>query len=336
MITSPVDTIVEEQNRQRQGRELILASREFAVEDRRKSWWHTIFSLLLMLTSFSLTYYNIHWAAKAVFSLFTGLLIVKFFVIYHDYQHKAILKDSQVGKMVMTLFGILVLVPSTIWTRTHNHHHDNNSKLSNSGIGSYPLLSKEDFNSLSRKERFVYLASRHPLTILFGYVTLFILDFNVKSMLLSPKKHWDSIIALLIHFGIGTGIYYFGGVSTLFLSWIIPFVVAHALGAYLFYVQHNFPSASFRETKEWEYTGAALDSTSFLKMSPLMNWLTGDIGYHHVHHVNHHIPFYRLREAMSKMPELQNPKTTTLNPKDVFACLRLKVWDPEKGEMTGL
>lgn len=336
MIETPVDTNVEEVHRKRQGRELILASREFATEDPRISWFHTITSLLLMLASFGLTYFNFHWVGKLAFSVLTGFLVVKFFVIYHDYQHKAILKNSKAGKLLMTLFGILVLVPSTIWTRTHNHHHDNNSKLSNSGIGSYPLLSKADFEKLSKRERFIYLASRHPLTIMFGYITLFILDFNVKSMFLSPKKHWDSIIALVLHIGIGGVVYYYLGATTLLLSWIIPFVVAHALGSYLFYVQHNFPGASFKKTKEWEYTGAALDSTSFLKMSGFMNWMTGDIGYHHVHHVNHHIPFYRLKEAMSKLPELQNPKTTTLSPKDILASLRLKVWDPEKGEMTGV
>ncbi len=317
-------------------RELVLESRKFAVEDVKKSWYHTISTLILLLLSFAASYYAFHWSLKAGFSVITGLLMIKFFVIYHDYQHEAILKNSKLGKLIMTIFGIFILAPPNIWKRTHDHHHNNNSKLSNSGIGSYPLLSKIEFQKLTKKEKLKYLAARHPLTIFCGYITLFILDFNVKSIVISPKKHWDSFIALIVHVAIGVAIYNFGGVSALFLTWIIPFVIANGIGSYLFYAQHNFPDATFKNNKEWDYFKAAIDSTSFLVMNPVMNWFTGNIGYHHVHHVNHNIPFYRLKEAMKQIKELQNPKTTTLKPKDIYACLRLKVWDSELGKMTAL
>ncbi|MTI40175.1 fatty acid desaturase [Fulvivirga lutimaris] len=317
-------------------RELILASRKYAKEDVRKSWNYTISTTLFLALSFVASFYAPHWSLKLLFGVVAGLFMVRFFVIYHDYQHEAILKKSKLGKFVMTLFGIFILAPTNIWKRTHDHHHNNNSKLSNSGIGSYPLLSKKDFNKLTKKERVKYLAARHPLTIFFGYITLFILDFNVKSIVISPRKHWDSFIALIFHIAMAVTVYYYGGILALACTWILPFVVANGLGAYLFYAQHNFPDATFRYNKEWEYTNAAINSTSFLVMNPVMNWFTGNIGYHHVHHVNHHIPFYRLKEAMSEIKELQNPKTTTLKPKDIIACLRLKVWDCEKGKMTAL
>ena len=141
------------------------------------------------------------------------------------------------------------------------------------------------------------------------------------------------MIALLLHFSIGFLLLYFLGWQTLLISWILPFLIANGLGSYLFYAQHNFPDATFKEADDWDYANAALQSTSFMTMGTLMNWFTGNIGYHHVHHINHRIPFYRLKEAMTGMPELQNPKTTSLNPRDVIACLRLKFWDPKKGEM---
>ena len=121
----------------------------------------------------------------------------------------------------------------------------------------------------------------------------------------------------------------------MFLNWILPFFTLHGFGAYLFFAQHNFPGAEFEEGKEWDYSNAAIKSTSFLVMSPVMTWITANIGYHHVHHVNHRIPFYRLKEAMENTPELQNPITTTLSIKDVIACLKLKVWDSEKRELVG-
>ncbi|NJN42808.1 MAG: fatty acid desaturase [Flammeovirgaceae bacterium] len=309
---------------------------EYTKEDKAKSWLHLVSTLVFLVLALLGTYYNFQFLLKLVFSVIAGLFIVKSFVIYHDYQHHAILKKSKLAKWIMTAFGIFVLAPSSIWKRTHDHHHQNNSKLSNSGIGSFPLLSKKKFEELPSTKQFLYLATRHPITIFSGYITLFIYDFNINSLMRSPKNHWDSAVALILHIAMGAYLFYLGGIVTLLISWVIPFVIANGLGAYLFYAQHNFPGATFDENENWKYTKAAIDSTSFLVMNPVMNWFTGNIGYHHVHHVNHHIPFYRLKEAMRNMPELQNPKTTTLHPMDMIACLKLKVWDPEKGMMTGL
>ncbi len=105
------------------------------------------------------------------------------------------------------------------------------------------------------------------------------------------------------------------------------------LGAYLFYAQHNFPGVVFRSNKDWNYSKAALESSSYMVMNPVMQWITANIGYHHIHHLNARIPFYRLPEAMKHIPELQRATTTRLTPSDVVACLKLKVWDPEQNRM---
>jgi acyl-lipid omega-6 desaturase (Delta-12 desaturase) len=117
------------------------------------------------------------------------------------------------------------------------------------------------------------------------------------------------------------------------LGWILPFAITFGMGAYLFYCQHNFPGATFRENHEWTYDNAALSSTSYMVMSPAMNWFTGNIGYHHVHHLNSRIPFYRLLEAMKDMPELQNVGKTSWRISDMIDCFQLKLWDPENGKM---
>src|SRR5206468_12958383 len=116
----------------------------------------------------------------------------------------------------------------------------------------------------------------------------------------------------------------------------LPYFIAFALGSYLFYAQHNFPGVTFYENKNWVYEKAALESSSYMKMNPLMAWLTGNIGYHHIHHLNARIPFYRLAEVMEHFPELQNCKVTSLAFKDVKACLQLKVWDPDQNKMIGI
>jgi omega-6 fatty acid desaturase (delta-12 desaturase) len=131
-------------------------------------------------------------------------------------------------------------------------------------------------------------------------------------------------------------ILYFLGVTTFLLAWVTPFFIMAGMGSYLFYSQHNFPGASFKENKDWTYVGAALDSTSFLQMSPVMNWFTANIGYHHIHHINSRIPFYRLPEVMAAIPEFSKVSTTTFNLKDVIDCFQLKLWDEEKEDMITL
>ncbi|NOT76354.1 MAG: fatty acid desaturase [Cyclobacteriaceae bacterium] len=321
----------------RTGKELIAASKEFACENRLRSWAEVLFTIVLagvFLVATALTFIP-SWG-HIIMSIAAGLTYMRIFVIYHDYQHRAILQRSQVAEWLMKLVGIYMLAPETIWKRTHEHHHNNNSKLTISGIGSYPTVSKERFKSLTKSERRIYLINRHPLTILLGYFTLFTYWLNLKSFVQSPSKHMDSLASLLLHWGMGFATYYYLGFEAFILVWWLPFFIAFSMGSYLFYSQHNFPGAKFRENKDWSYDNAALASTSFMKMNPIMHWFTADIAYHHVHHLNSRIPFYRLREAMKSMPELKNVAKTSLSPVDMWKCFRLKVWDPEKEEMITL
>jgi omega-6 fatty acid desaturase (delta-12 desaturase) len=236
----------------------------------------------------------------------------------------------------MKAIGIYLLAPEAIWKRTHEHHHNNNSKLTMTGIGSYPTISKTRYLGLKKSEKFIYLVNRHPLTIILGYFTLFIYWLNLKSFFQSPTKHLDSLLALVLH---GTGaflIWNFLGFDVFIFSWFLPFLLAFGMGSYLFYCQHNFPGAKFCENHDWTYVNAALASTSLMPMNPVMQWFTGNIGYHNVHHVNSRIPFYRLMEAFNSMPELKNTPTTSWNPVEMVRCFQLKLWDAEQDKMITL
>lgn len=262
--------------------------------------------------------------------------MVRLFVIYHDHQHNAILSKSKVAKHFMTAWGVFAITPTSIWTHSHNHHHNHNSKLRSAHIGSYPVMTKERWLRASNRERMKYLAMRHPLTILFGYFSIFLFGMCIVPALTDTKDHKDSLVALILHI-----LLYVLAISTIGLlgalfTITIPFSLACALGAYLFYIQHNFPTVIFKENDGWTYEGAALESSSYCKMSPIMHYFTGNIGYHHIHHLNSKIPFYRLPEVYKKMPELQNAKTTTLLPREVFRCLSLKVWDGDTQRLVPL
>lgn len=319
-----------------QGKQLILATKPFAKENRAKSWFLTLSTLFLLILALVGTVYNYHWILKIFCSIMAGLLIVRMFVIYHDHQHKAILDKSPLANIIFTLFGFYVLAPTGIWSASHDYHHKNNSKLFSASIGSYPIYTKQKFEKLSRGEQIHYLFIRHPLTITFGYIFTFMYGMCIKSIINRFSKNVDSLIALIVHFAYQFAVIYLLGWQTWILLCLIPHLISGAMGSYLFYAQHNFPNVTFAGNEEWTYEGAALDSSSFMELNPFMRWVTANIGYHHIHHMNARIPFYRLPEVYDAIPELRNAKRTSLKPKDVIACFKLKVWDFENQKMVGV
>lgn len=321
----------------RTGKELIEASKHFTGEDRRQSWLELGITLCLVIPVFALLFFaQVPLVLRLAASFVCSLLYVRLFVIYHDYQHNAILQRSALASVIMKSIGIFLLAPQQIWKRSHDYHHNHNSKLTISGIGSYPTICKNRYLSLTKQQRAIYLLNRHPLTVILGYFTLFIYWLNLKSFTESPKKHMDSLLALVLHFSGGIATWYFLGGLTFTIAWFLPFFMAFGIGSYLFYCQHNFPGAQFRENHDWKYDHAALASTSFMKMNKVMHWFTGNIGFHHVHHLNSRIPFYRLPEVMNQMPELQQVGTTNWSLLEVYRCFRLKLWDPDRSRMISL
>jgi len=320
----------------RSGKELILASKAYTKDDSVRSWWETSLTLLLLIGSLTASFMPFPLFVRVLCSLSTAFLYVRIFVIYHDYQHHAILQKSPLATFIMKAVGLYLLTPQNVWKRSHDHHHTHNSKLTMHGIGSYPTISKQVFLKLSKTHQWLYLLNRHPLTVLLGYFTLFIYWLNIKSFMQSPRKHMDSLFSLLFHFAASVAVYYFLGATTFWIAWFSPFLIAFGMGSYLFYCQHNFPNAKFYEHQDWEYDEAALHSTSFMVMNPVMQWLTGNIGFHHVHHLNSRIPFYRLPKVMKEMPELHNPETTSWHPFDIWKCFELKLWDAENDKMITL
>ena len=320
----------------RTGKEIILATKPYALDSSVRSWWHILSTVFLLVGALAGTLWNFHLAGKIVCSVLAGLLYLRFFVIYHDQQHQAILPHSRLAEGLMRIFGILILSPSSVWKSSHNHHHNHNSKLRGSHIGSYPIMTKAQYLKAPKAERFKYLFMRHPLTILFGYIFVFQYGMCLYPSFTKLRENYDCLIAFVVHVLLAVAITWFLGWPALLLTLVIPHFIASAIGSYLFYAQHNFPGVSFSDSAGWSYDKAALESSSYMKTGPILAWFTANIGYHHLHHLNSHIPFYRLPEVVAAIPELQTPKITTLHPMEIIRCLRLKVWDAEAQRMVRL
>jgi acyl-lipid omega-6 desaturase (Delta-12 desaturase) len=311
-------------------------TKPYARDSSWRSWWCILSTTFLLAAAIAGTLPILPTPWRIVCSGLSGLLLVRLFIIYHDQQHHAILPKSRLAAILMRFLGICIICPNAIWRSSHDYHHSHNCKLRSAHIGSFPIMTSEQYRQTSPGGRFLYLFMRHPLTILFGYVSVFLFGMVIFPFFKSPRKNFDSVPAFLVHGAVATLLVVCFGWLGLALTLLLPFLIAGALGAYLFYAQHNFPGVILKDNKGWTFEGAALESSSYLKTNPLMAWFTANIGYHHIHHINHRVPFYRLPELYRDIPEFHLARTTSLHPRDVLRCLRLKVWCVETQRMVGV
>jgi omega-6 fatty acid desaturase (delta-12 desaturase) len=311
-------------------------TKTYARDYSWKSWWCILSTTFLLAAAVTGTFPIWPMPLRIVCSGLAGLLILRLFVIYHDQQHRAILPRSRLAAILMRLLGICLICPSAVWRSSHDYHHSHNCKLRSANIGSFPIMTRDQYRKTLFTERLLYLFMRHPLTILFGYITVFLFGMVILPFFNAPRKNMDSVPALLLHVALAIWLAVHFGWLALALTMFLPFLIAGALGAYLFYAQHNFPGVILKDKEGWTFEGAALESSSYLKTNPLMAWFTANIGYHHIHHLNHRIPFYRLPETYRAIPELRHARTTSLNPFEIFRCLRLKVWCVQTQRMVGV
>jgi omega-6 fatty acid desaturase (delta-12 desaturase) len=319
-------------------RELIERTRPYAIEDKPQSWRAVISTLVFqagaLAAAFAQPVGPLGWGIRVLASVTAGMLIVRMFILFHDFQHGALLRGSKLAKAILNSYAVLVvLTPPRVWRETHNYHHAHTAKIIGSNVGSYMMVTTAMWRQMTPSQRFMYRAIRHPLTILFGYFTIFIYGMCISPFMRAPKKHWLNPLVLVIHAALVSLVVWKLGVAALIFGVLLPQMLAMATGSYLFYAQHNFPDMHVQPRESWSFGRAALESSSYMEMGPVMNYFTGNIGYHHVHHLNPTIPFYRLPRVMADIPELQTPGKTSLRPRDIAQCFRLKLWDPEAQTM---
>jgi omega-6 fatty acid desaturase (delta-12 desaturase) len=317
----------------RSGAALHDATRPFARESVARSWIHVASTFLLITALLVLAALASWWPLRVLASVVGGLLMARGFILYHDHMHGALLPRSRLARALFRAYGAIALTPPRSWRASHNYHHAHVGKLAEASVGSFPLMTTSMWRDAGFWERLGYRISRHPVTILLGYVTIFLVNVTLLPLLRHPRRHWDSAVALAVHGGLVAAVGWSLGFAAVFFSILLPVSIAAAVGGYLFFAQHNFRGMELLPLDRWTHHDAALVSSSYMRMGPVMRWFTGNIGYHHIHHLNPRIPFYRLPEAMAAFPELQRAHVTTLHPRDIADCFRLALWDPARNEL---
>lgn len=265
------------------------------------------------------------WLAIPIAVCASGF-VVRIFIIFHDCAHLAFFKNNRINRFVGIITGILTLFPYEQWKNEHAVHHATSSNLDKRGIGDIWIMTIQEYIDASFWKRLIYRVHRNPF-VLFGlgplYLYLIKNRFNRKGARRKEKLHTyltNSAIVLLyalLIWGVGW--------KAFCIIQLPILMIAGSLGIWLFYVQHQFEDSYFENEEEWDFVKAAVDGSSYYKLPRFLQWITGNIGYHHVHHLIPRVPNYNLKKAHEATPELQH--VTTINIRTSLQSLRFRLYD---------
>lgn len=258
----------------------------------------------------------------------TAGLLVRFFIIQHDCGHGSFFASKTANDIIGRLVSILTMTPYAYWQRAHALHHATSSNLDRRGFGDISTLTVDEYRALPLMSRIGYRIYRNPFFLMFvGGVLHFLVVQRLPFAVQRPSWKMTSSVLLLnaaILVVYGTLVYLLGWVD--FLKLFAPIVViSSAAGVWLFYIQHQFEETHWSNDGEWDRRTAAVLGSSYYELPAILNWFTGNIGLHHIHHLCSQIPNYRLQECMAARPELEEINRLTIW--ESLKCANLALWD---------
>ena len=262
-----------------------------------------------------------------VIAVVASAFLLRLFAIQHDCGHGAFFENRQISDWVGRVLGVLTLTPYDVWRRTHSVHHSAAGNLDKRGMGDIHTLTVAEYENLSGFQRFMYRLYRHPI-VLFGLGPsyLFLLQNRAPIGLMNHARYWVSAMGTNIVLFLALAvIWYFGGLMPILLIFLPSTLLAATAGMWLFYVQHQFEHTQWDHNEDWQLHEAALHGSSHYVLPPVLQWMSANIGIHHVHHLYSRIPFYRLPEVLKDHEELATGNRMTIRESLVNA--RLHLWD---------
>jgi len=279
---------------------------------------------VLMVYSLSVSY----WLTLGLSVIASGFLI-RTFIVFHDCVHGAFFRKKKHNEIVGVILGVFTFTPFHRWRNDHLIHHNTVGNLDERGIGDVLTLTVDEYLSRSKWGRFRYRVYRHPV-FLFGIAPLlhFTLGFRLTLKRLKKginrKIHFTNIAIVLLVLGM---IWLIGWKAFLLIQLPILFI-ATSHGIWLFYVQHQFEDVIWAEKENWDYKTMALEGSSYFKLPILLQWFTGNIGFHHIHHLSPIIPNYNLPKCHKENDLFRQTKPITFF--TALKSLNLRLWDEEK------
>jgi len=303
-----------------------------------KAFFQLISTLALYAVGWYLMYRSLevsYWLTLLLAIPTTGFL-VRLFIFQHDCGHGSFFPSRKANDTVGFILGVLMLTPYKYWRRTHAIHHGGSGDLDRRSFGDIETLTVEEYLDLSPGKRLGYRVYRNLFVLLaigpaFQFLIKHRFPYDIPR---SWKREWSSVMwTNVVAVGLFLLAWSLVGLKALILVQLPVTLLAGAAGMWLFYIQHQFEDTYWERHEDWSFHKAGIEGSSFYDLGPILHWFTGNIGYHHIHHLASRVPNYKLRKCFRDLPQLH--EVTRLSILGSFHCATLKLWDEELKSLVG-
>jgi omega-6 fatty acid desaturase (delta-12 desaturase) len=308
---------------------------KYAYPETWRSVWQIVNSLIPFIVGWYLMYRSLeigYWLTL-ILAVPTGGFMVRLFIIFHDCCHGSFFNTMKANDRLGLVLGVLVLTPFYQWKHSHAIHHATAGDLDRRGIGDVYTMTVDEYLASPWYKRIGYRIMRSPM-ILFTIGSFIVFTITHRFWEKNAGKRerssviWTNIAIVAV---IGWLMLEIGWAAFLLVEVPILLITCGS-GVWLFYVQHNFDPTYWERHAEWEFFNAGMDGSSFYKLPKLLQWFTGNIGFHHIHHLSPRIPNYKLEECHNENPEFQiEPLTFSQSLRSLF----FRLWDENEKMLVG-
>ncbi|WP_152396669.1 fatty acid desaturase [Paenibacillus guangzhouensis] len=289
---------------------------------------NTIVPLILLWIAAYASLSVSYWLTLPIAIVASGF-VIRTFIIFHDCCHQSFFKSRRANDILGTITGVLTLVPYQQWKNSHSIHHATSSNLDKRGVGDMWVMTVDEYIAAPTLQRLAYRFYRNPFVMLvLGPIFIFVISYRFNRKGAKRKERLNTYLMNVLIVALYALLCWAIGWQAFLLVQVPIIFVSGMLGIWLFYVQHQFEDSYFEHEDEWSYVLAAVEGSSYYKLPKVLQWITGNIGFHHVHHLSPKVPNYLLEQAHDETPPLQHATTITL--RTSLESLRFRLWDEER------
>lgn len=315
-------------------KELKTVVEPFSKSDTKIAVRQLIITLILYAAGWAAMYFSLqvgYWLTLLL-AIPTAGILVRIFIFFHDCGHNSFLPSTRANRRLGFWLGILVFTPGEQWWKSHAIHHATSGDLDKRGIGDVTTLTVEEYLKLPFFGRLGYRLFRNPFVMFgFGPIFMFLIKHRLPLPVLGKKETMSVVWANLAIIGLATGLSLLMGFQNYVLIQLPVIWLGGAAGIWMFYVQHQFESSYWERHPEWEYVASAFEGASYYQLPKVLQWFTGNIGFHHIHHLSPRVPNYMLDKAYRSAEVLQHPLILTIS--ESLRTIPLALIDEENDRM---
>jgi len=308
---------------------------KYAYPETWRSLWQVANSVIPFIVLWYVMYrlLEVSYLLTLLVAIPTAGFMVRMFIIFHDCCHGSFFKSQLANDRMGLLIGVMVFTPYYQWKHDHAIHHATAGDLDRRGIGDVYTMTVKEYLNAPWWKRLAYRIARSP-GVLFtvGATIVFTITHRFFSRASGKRERSSVIWTNLALFAIIGWIMWHIGWQAFVLVELPILLIACSSGVWLFYVQHNFDPTYWERHEKWNFFQAGMDGSSFYKLPKVLQWFTGNIGFHHIHHLSPKIPNYKLEQCHEENPALQIEPLTF---KDSLKSLKYRLWDEERKMLVG-